>query len=94
MNTDYLKLRWIAIEAFFNSEKNLLNYRSYITIDPNIRFGRPCKKGTRISVYDVLGWLSQGLTAQDIMEDFPELKYEQIMACLGYAADRERRIAY
>ncbi len=61
-----------------------------IGIDPEIRFGRACLIGTRISVDDVLGWLGNGMTFNDIIEDFPELTQEQIQACLRYAADRQR----
>jgi uncharacterized protein (DUF433 family) len=66
----------------------MVDYREIITINPNIRFGRPCIKGTRISVYDVLGWLSIGMSHEEIIEDFPELTNEQILACLQYAADK------
>lgn len=68
------------------------NYKDYIFIDPNIRFGKPCIIGTRISIYDVLNWLSNGLTMEDIIIDFPELKEKQIRACLSYAADKEHKI--
>jgi uncharacterized protein (DUF433 family) len=68
------------------------HYRQYITIDPEIRFGRPCLSGTRISVYDVLGWLALKMSFADIIEDFPELTEQHILACLQYAADRERKI--
>ena len=64
----------------------MVNYKEIITINPNIRFGRPCISGTRISVYDVLGWLSTGMSHEEIIEDFPELTNEQILACLQYAA--------
>ena len=60
-------------------------YKDIITIDPNKRFGRPCIRETRISVYDVLAWLSKGMSAQEIIEDFPELTEEDIKACLAYA---------
>jgi len=66
------------------------DYRQYISINPNIRFGRPCITGTRISVGDVLGWLARGMSFDEIIEDFPELTREQIQACLAFAADRER----
>lgn len=66
----------------------MVDYREIITINPNIRFGRPCIKGTRISVYDVLGWLSIGMSNEEIIEDFPELNNDQILACLQYAAAR------
>lgn len=61
-----------------------------IGIDPEIRFGRACLIGTRISVDDVLGWLGNGMSTSDIIEDFPELSEELIRACLRYAADRQR----
>lgn len=68
------------------------DYRNIISVNPNIRFGRPCITGTRISVYDVLGWLAAEMSIEDILEDFPELTREQILACLAFAADRERNI--
>jgi uncharacterized protein (DUF433 family) len=61
-----------------------------IGIDPEIRFGRACLIGTRISVDDVLGWLSNGMSNAEIIEDFPELNEDLIRACLRYAADRQR----
>lgn len=69
-----------------------MTYQNYISIDPEIRFGRPCITGTRISVYDVLGWLGLGMSVADIIDDFPELTEEQIQACLFYAADREHKV--
>ena len=68
------------------------DYRNYISINPEIRFGKPCITGTRISVGDVLGWLGAGMSETQIIEDFPELNHEQIMACLLFAADRERNV--
>lgn len=68
------------------------NYAEYIEINSEIRFGKPCVKGTRITVYDVLGWLSEGMTPAQIVKDFPELNNLQIRACLAYAAQRERKI--
>lgn len=68
-----------------------MDYKEYIEINPEIRFGRPCLKGTRISVYDVLGWLASGMSIEEILEDFPQLKRDQILACLAYSADKERR---
>ncbi len=70
-----------------------MNYLERIGIDPNIRFGRPCIKGTRISVYDVLSWLASDMTYRDILQDYPELKAEDIKACLAFAADRERKLS-
>ncbi|RMG66182.1 MAG: DUF433 domain-containing protein [Bacteroidetes bacterium] len=69
-----------------------MNYQAYLTLDPQVRFGRPCIVGTRISVYDILGWMAQGMSIQDIQADFPELEEVHIRACLAYAADRERRM--
>ncbi|OGX88424.1 hypothetical protein BEN47_08755 [Hymenobacter lapidarius] len=62
----------------------------HIGSDPEIRFGRACLIGTRISVDDVLGWLGNGMSNADIIEDFPELDEQLIRACLRYAADRQR----
>ena len=68
------------------------HYLERITIDAGTRFGRPCIRRTRISVYDILGWFASGMTAQDILNDFPELTADGIQAALSYAADRERKI--
>ena len=70
----------------------MTDYHKIITIDPSIRFGKPCIKGTRISVFDVLSWLASGMTHADILKNYPELTEEQIQACLSYAADREHKI--
>ena len=69
-----------------------MHYSEYISINPSIRFGKPCITGTRISVYDVLGWLSSGMTTNDIKVDFPQLNSDQIFACMAYAADKERKV--
>ena len=69
-----------------------MDYKKYISINKNIRFGKPCIKGTRISVYDVLSWYASGMTMQDILEDFPQLNKNQIFACLSYAAEKERKL--
>lgn len=70
----------------------MIDYKFYIEINPEIRFGKPVIKGTRISVYDVLQWLASGLTYQQILDDFPQLSEDSIYACLAYAADKERKI--
>jgi uncharacterized protein (DUF433 family) len=70
----------------------MTNYREIITINPEKRFGRPCVRDTRISVFDVLGWLASGMSNAQILKDFPELSNEDISACLSYAADKERKI--
>jgi uncharacterized protein (DUF433 family) len=69
-----------------------MDFRQYIEIVPDKRFGRPCIKGTRISVYDVLNWLANGMSKKEIIEDFPELNEHHINACLSFAADREHRL--
>ena len=68
------------------------HYSEIITIDSQIRFGKPCIRGMRISVSDILGWLASGMTEDDILKDFPELTIEDIKASLAYAADREHKI--
>jgi uncharacterized protein (DUF433 family) len=69
-----------------------INYKDYIEVNPKIRFGKPVIKGTRITVYDVLQWLASGMSHEEIMTDFPQLTNEKILACLGYAANKERII--
>jgi uncharacterized protein (DUF433 family) len=64
-------------------------YWQYISINPEIRFGKPCIKGTRISVSDILSWLASGMTHQEILEDYPVLLQEHIYASLSFAAQRE-----
>jgi len=68
------------------------NYSSYIILDPEIRFGKPCIIGTRIAVTDILRWLASGMTNKEILEDYPILKEEHIRAALAFAADRESYI--
>ncbi|NQW38951.1 MAG: DUF433 domain-containing protein [Cyanobacteria bacterium] len=63
-----------------------------ITIDPAVRFGKPCVRGTRLSVGDVLGILSAGSTEAELLEDFPQLIHEDVLACLAFAAEREKRL--
>lgn len=70
------------------------DYRKIIRRNPNKRFGKPCVRETRITVYDVLGWLAAGMTNEEILNDFPELTYSDIMACLSYAADREQKLQH
>ena len=69
-----------------------MNYQEYITIEPGKRAGKPCIRGLRITVYDVLDYLASGMTQEEVLEDFPELNKEDILACLAFAADRERRL--
>ena len=69
-----------------------MDYRHIITIEPGKRSGKPCIRGMRITVYDVLDYLASDMSVDDILRDFPDLKREDIRACLAYAADRERRL--
>ena len=70
----------------------MTDYQKIITINSEKRFGKPCIRNSRITVFDVLGWLASGMTNSDILQDFPELSKEDISACLSYAAERERKI--
>jgi uncharacterized protein (DUF433 family) len=70
-----------------------MSWRDHITVTPGVRSGKPCIKGTRITVYDVLEYLAGGMTEAQILADFPDLTAEDIRACLAFAAIRERRLA-
>jgi uncharacterized protein (DUF433 family) len=72
----------------------MVDYKNIIQRNPNKRFGKPCVRNTRITVYDVLGWLASGMDNKEIIEDFPELTMEDIKACLAYAADREHKLQH
>lgn len=65
-------------------------YSGYISINPSIRFGKPCITGTRIAVADILSWLASGMSLDDILRDYPELTEEAIRAALAFAAHREQ----
>jgi uncharacterized protein (DUF433 family) len=67
----------------------MTDYRKIITIEPGKRSGKPCIRNMRITVGDVLGWLATGMSHDEIIEDFPELTKEDILAALAYAADKE-----
>ena len=67
-----------------------MNYKDIITIEPDKRGGKPCIRGMRITVYDVLDYLASGMTIEEIVADFPYLNETDIRACLAYAADREK----
>ena len=69
-----------------------MDYRKIITIEPGKRSGKPCIRGMRMTVTDVLEYLASGMTQEEILEDFPDLTKEDILACLAFAADRERRL--
>ncbi len=70
----------------------MIEYFPIITLEPGKRAGKPCIRGMRITVYDVLEYLASGMTEQEILADFPYLTTEDIRACLAFAADRERRL--
>ncbi len=70
-----------------------VHWQDRITITPGIRSGKPCIKGTRITVYDVLDYLAGGMTEPQILADFPDLTHDDIRACLAFAAARERRLS-
>ena len=69
-----------------------MDYQKLITIESGKRGGRPCIRGMRISVYDILGWLAAGMTNEQIIEEYPELTVEDIRASLAYAADRDHHL--
>ncbi len=69
-----------------------MDYSRIITIEPGKRGGKPCIRGLRITVYDVLEYLAAGMTHEQILSDFPYLTEDHIRACLAFAADRERRL--
>jgi len=68
------------------------SYNKIIKISAEKRFGKPCIRDTRISVFDILGWLGSGMTFEEVISDYPELTREDIQASLMYASDRERRL--
>lgn len=70
-----------------------MNYKDIITIEPDKRSGKPCIRGTRMTVQDVLEYLAGGMSEAELLADFPDLTVEDIRACLAYAADRERKLA-
>ena len=69
-----------------------MNYKDVITIEPGKRGGKPCIRGMRITVYDVLDYLASGMTTREILDDFPYLTEQDILACLSFAADREKSL--
>jgi len=69
-----------------------MDYSRIITIEPGKRSGKPCIRGMRMTVQDVLEYLASGMTADEVLQDFPELTRDDIRACLAFAADRERKL--
>lgn len=75
-----------------SAARTLMDYHNIITIEPGKRSGKPCIRGMRITVYDILEYLAGGMTETEILEDFSELTSEDIKACLAFAADREKKL--
>jgi uncharacterized protein (DUF433 family) len=75
-----------------SAETNTMKKLNRIVVDSSIRFGKPCVRGTRVTVGEVLGFLAEGGTEADLIEDFPQLTHEDVLACFGFAAERERRL--
>jgi uncharacterized protein (DUF433 family) len=78
------------VKGAYNSRT--MSYKDIITIEPGKRGGKPCIRGLRVTVYDVLGYLASGMSQEQILRDFPYLTAEDIRACLEYAADREHSL--
>jgi uncharacterized protein (DUF433 family) len=70
-----------------------MGWEDRIAVDPRVRSGKPCIKGTRITVYDVLEYMAGGMAEDEILADFPDLTAEDLRACLAFAAARERRLS-
>lgn len=81
------RLEWLGSDRLIST----MNYRNYITIEADKRGGKPCVRGLRITVYEVLEYLASEMTEAEILDDFPDLTQEDLKACIAYAADRERR---
>ena len=86
---DFLSPRVLFV--VYNSGMNTIDYQSILTMEPGKRGGKPCIRGMRITVYDVLSYLASGISREEILIDFPYLTNEDISACLAYAAEREQR---
>jgi uncharacterized protein (DUF433 family) len=71
-----------------------MDYKEMVRRNPEKRFGKPCIRDTRITVYDVLAWLAAGMSVDEILEDYPELTKVDIQASLAYAADREHKLKH
>jgi len=86
------KMFTFQLKKILTTPIEMESFKDIIRISPEKRFGRPCVRNTRITVYDVLAWLSKGMSKTEIIEDFPELTEADINACLAYAAERERSV--
>jgi uncharacterized protein (DUF433 family) len=88
-------LQMQALEKMLSTGREVrvvMNYQDRISIEPGECGGKPCIRGMRITVYDVLEYLASGMSEQEILDDFPDLTQEDIRACLAFAADRERKL--
>jgi uncharacterized protein (DUF433 family) len=84
---------WVQWAPIYNKNTAVsMDYRKIITIEPDKMGAKPCIRGLRITVYDVLDYLASGMTEAEILADFPDLTSDDIRACLAFAADRERRL--
>ena len=100
MSDNTKQFRWIVLikenleilYANIFTLQDFMNYQDIITIEPGKRSGKPCIRGMRITVYDILEYLAGGMTEAEILEDFSELTSEDIKACLAFAADREKKL--
>ena len=84
-------LRLICYRSNLGPLETIMKYHDIITLEPGKRGGKPCIRGMRMTVYDVLAYLAAGMTPEEIIEDFDYLTLDDIRACLAYAADRERQ---
>jgi uncharacterized protein (DUF433 family) len=81
------------LDAMAACKLTVMSWQEHITVNPNVRSGKPCLAGTRITVYDVLEYLAGGMSEEQILRDFPDLTTERIRDCLAFAAAREHRLA-
>lgn len=86
---DVIDIKMVILNTTFSI---MTSYRDYITIEPGKRSGKPCIRGMRVTVYDVLSYLAADMGIEEVLEDFPELTRDDIMACLAYAADAEKKL--
>jgi uncharacterized protein (DUF433 family) len=86
------KSSWYNVDTYFSCYFIWMDYQNIITIEPGKRSGKPCIRGMRITVYDILEYLAGGMNEAEILEDFSELTSEDIKACLAFAADREKKL--
>lgn len=83
----------VGLPTVTRGEAGSMSWQERISIDPAVRSGKPCVRGTRITVYDVLEYMAGGMSDQEILADFPDLTEADLRACLAFAAARERRLA-